>query len=165
MDGTLEWDAASSAYHSRHEIFSSRRPSCSDSLHFVNSAQSPESASFPSRSFRTSGASAKTGVGKDASIAYDSSTPTDRPTSREKKNREKKSNERQRWVIKQRLGRSRVRAIEHETRNTSRELEVAGRRQSRATTIVRWRPRLLGVFDGGDDGGGCCDGVWPGLEA
>ena len=30
------WAAASSRYHKRHDIFSRRRPSFKDSLHFVN---------------------------------------------------------------------------------------------------------------------------------
>ena len=77
--------AASSRYHKRHEMFSRRRPSFRDSLHFVNTlcrgrlqhgrgedergkenirAQRLHKASSPSRSLTTSAATDRIGDGK-----------------------------------------------------------------------------------------------------
>lgn len=50
-------------YQSRHEIFSSRLPSCNVPLHFVNSVHKLDNASLPRSSFTTSGAIDRTGDG------------------------------------------------------------------------------------------------------
>lgn len=58
--------AAISRYHRRQEMFSSLRPSLSDSLHFVNKAHKLYRASSPSSPWITSAATERTGDGKCA---------------------------------------------------------------------------------------------------
>lgn len=80
---SCEFDSDISRYQSRHDMFSSRLPSLSDSLHFVKTLSEsrnkhrveqdgathtpvhiPYSASSPSRSLTTSGETERIGKGK-----------------------------------------------------------------------------------------------------